>query len=281
MVLDMGEAKPETEAVTDGESRRRTDRILAPVRIRVIGNDMNGVAFSEDTVTISFNQQGARISLMHSLLTDDVVLIMNKDNSIEEEFRVVGAFQQVIGERREWGLEALNPESNIWGVEFSHPAEGIQPKALIECGACKKAVQSPMASIEYDVLLATGLISRHCDRCKETTRWRPSDQVVLPQMVEAGRKGARPSAEQRKARRLKLVMRIRVRNSWGVTDVAQTRDVSKSGLCFLSTKIFSVGDEVSIVLPFAFNQVPVETRGRIVWSALSATGRYYGVAYVK
>jgi hypothetical protein len=66
-----------------------------------------------------------------------------------------------------------------------------------------------------------------------------------------------------------------------VTDVAQTRDVSKAGLCFLSTKIFSVGDEISIVLPFAFNQVPVETRGRIVWSALSATGRYYGVAYVK
>ena len=37
--------------------RRRTDRILAPVRIRVIGNDATGVSFAEETVTVSFNQQ--------------------------------------------------------------------------------------------------------------------------------------------------------------------------------------------------------------------------------
>ena len=48
--------------------RRRTERILAPVRIRVIGNDEDGVSFGEETVTVSFNQQGARISLIHSLL---------------------------------------------------------------------------------------------------------------------------------------------------------------------------------------------------------------------
>jgi hypothetical protein len=261
-------------------ARRRSDRILAPVRIRVIGNDASGVSFAEETVTVSFNQQGARISLTHSLLPDDIVLIRNRENMIEEEFRVVGGFLQVFGDRREWGVEALNPESGIWGVEFSPPAEGVQPKVLIECAACKKAAQAPLSTIEYDVLLATGLISRHCDRCNETTRWKPSEQGVPAEVVAAGTSRATPYGERRKTRRLKLTMRLRVRNSWGVVDIAQTRDVSKAGLCFVSTQRFSIDDEVYITLPFALNQPPVETKGKIVWSAEGTGVRFYGVQYL-
>ncbi len=272
---------PASEGKETGEvTRRRSDRILAPVRIRIIGNDASGVSFAEESVTISFNQQGARISLTHSLLPDDIVLVKNLANEIEEEFRVVGGFQQVFGERREWGLEALNPKSGIWGVEFTAPPEGLQPKVLIECAACKRATQSPLSSIEYDVLLSTGLISRHCDRCGETTRWRPSEQAVTPEMIVSS--APKPHlSERRKVRRLRLVMRIRVRNSWGITDIAQTHDVSKAGLCFISPQRFSVGDEIYIVLPFADQGVPVETKGLIVWSAQGSVGRFYGVKYLK
>lgn len=232
-------------------------------------------------MTVSFNQQGARISLVHSLLPDDIVLIKNMENGIEEEFRVVGGFQQVFGERREWGVEALNPKSEIWGLEFIAPAEGIQPKVLIECAACKKAAQSPLSSIEYDILLATGLISRHCDRCGETTRWKPSEQPLTAEVIAAGAKVVSVKDERRKTRRLRLVMRIRVRNNWGVADVAQTRDVSKAGLCFVTTQLFQVGEEVYITLPFADNQTPVETKGKIVWSGEGPSGKFYGVSYVK
>lgn len=262
-------------------ARRRSDRILAPLRIRVIGNDASGVSFAEETITVSFNQQGARISLTHSLLPDDVLLIMNLENQIEEEFRVVGGFQQVFGERREWGVEAMNPDSAIWGVTFTPPAEGIQPKVLIECAACKKAIQSPLSAIEYEVLLATGLISRHCDRCGETTRWKPSEQPLTAEIVAASAKPTLPRGDMRKMRRVKLAMRIRVRNAWGASDIAQTRDVSKAGLCFLSSQRFNVGEEIYITLPFAETQTPVETKGKIVWSAEGAAGRFYGVCYIR
>ncbi|HEX5410572.1 MAG TPA: PilZ domain-containing protein [Terriglobia bacterium] len=262
------------------EQKRRTDRVLAPVRIRVIGNDVSGVSFSEETITVSFSPGGARISLTHPLLPDDIILIKNLANEIEEEFRVVGAFQQVFGGRREWGVEAVNPESGIWGMQYSAPADGVQPKVLIECAACRKATQSPLSSIEYDVLLATGLISRHCDRCRETTRWKPSDQPVTSEMVQQGDRNA-PAKERRRSRRLQLVMRLMVRNSWGVTDIAQTRNVSKGGLCFVSTKLFNVGDELFITLPFADNQAPVETPAKVVWTRVAKSGRYYGVCYVR
>lgn len=262
--------------------RRRTERILAPVRIRVIGNDESGVSFAEETVTISFNQQGARISLTHSLLPDDIVLIKNLENEIEEEFRVVGAFQQVFGNRREWGVEATNPQSAIWGVEFAPNDDSSQPKVLIECAACKTAAQSTLSSIQYEVLLATGLISRHCERCNETTRWKPSEQAVTMEILARSNQASLTGRQEvRRARRLRLTMQLRVRNVWGAVDVAQTRDVSKLGLCFVSGQRFSPGDEVYITLPYAQNQAPVETKGRIIWMAEGSSGRFYGVEYVR
>lgn len=271
----------DAEKGTLEKTRRRSDRILAPTRIRVIGNDVNGVSFAEETVTISFNQHGARISLTHSLLPDDIVLIMNLENSIEEEFRVVGGFQQVFGDRREWGVAAVNPESKIWGIKFMPPAEGIQPKVLIECAACKQAAQSPLSSIEYEVLLSTGLISRHCSRCGEHTRWKPSEQPISAAIIVSSVDNVGKRDEPRKARRLKLVMRIRVRNAWGRSDIAQTRDVSKAGLCFLSALRYNVADMVYITLPFADYQAPIETPGKIVWSAESSSGYFHGVCYQK
>ena len=262
--------------------RRRTERILAPVRIRVIGNDMSGVSFAEETVTVSFNQQGARISLVHSLLPDDILLVTNLENGVEEEFRVVGAFQQVFGNRREWGVEAVNPNSGIWGVEFAPDHDGIQPKVLIECAACKTAAQTTLSSIEYEVLLATGLISRHCDRCNETTRWKPSAQAMTEEILVRSHKAASQGTRTpRRTRRLKISMQLRVRNSWGVVDIAQTRDVSKAGLCFASTQRFSPGDDVYITLPYAQNQAPVETKGKVIWTGEGTAGRFYGVEYIR
>ena len=76
-------------------------------------------------------------------------------------------------------------------------------------------------------------------------------------------------------------MQLRVRNTSGIVDVAQTRDVSKSGLCFVSTQRFAMSDDVYITLPYAASQTPVETRGRIVWTAEGTAGRFYGVEYIR
>jgi Tfp pilus assembly protein PilZ len=263
--------------------RRRTERILAPVRIRVIGNDAAGISFAEDTVTVSFNQQGARISLTHSLLPDDIVVLKNLETGVEGEFRVVGAFQQVFGSRREWGIEAVNPESSIWGVEFTAAADAVEPKVMMECAACKTAAQNTVSGIEYDVLLATGLVSRHCDRCNETTRWKPSQLAGSSGPVGRSVKSSTPegTSDQRRTRRLKLIMELRIRNDRGVVDLALTRDVSKTGLCMVTTQRFSMGDELYVTLPHSQSQAAVETRAKVVWTAEGTAGRFYGIEYLR
>ena len=95
------------------------------------------------------------------------------------------------------------------------------------------------------MLLATGLISRHCDRCNETTRWKPSTQAMTEEIrIRSQKVKVKRGQDTRRVRRLKLTMQLRVRNSWGVADVAHTRDVSKAGLCFVSPQRFSSGDEI-------------------------------------
>ena len=175
----------------------------------------------------------------------------------------------------------MNPDGKVWGIEFSPPAEGLQPKVAVECAACKTAMHSTLSSIEYEVLLAMSIITRHCSRCGETTRWKPSEQFLLPDVAATATEPVPAEKERRKARRLKLSMRLRIRNDWGTVEIAHTRDVSKNGLCFVSKKVFGVGEEIYITLPFADYQAPLETKGAIVWISEGPAGRYHGVKYLR
>jgi Tfp pilus assembly protein PilZ len=66
-----------------------------------------------------------------------------------------------------------------------------------------------------------------------------------------------------------------------VSDIAQTHDVSKAGLGFVSNQRFQVGDEVYITMPFIDQQVPVETKAKIIWTLEASVGRRYGLCYMK
>jgi Tfp pilus assembly protein PilZ len=105
--------------------------------------------------------------------------------------------------------------------------------------------------------------------------------VVTPEiLVRSSKSDSKGKQAARRTRRLKLTMQLRVRSSWGVVDIAQTRDVSKAGLCFVSTQRFSPGDEIYITLPYAQHQAPVETKGKVIWTAEGTSARFYGVEYV-
>lgn len=260
---------------------RRSDRILWPVPIRVTGTDSQEIPFVEETVTVSVNQHGARISLTHSLLLGNIILIRNLTNGIEEGFRVIPGGEQVFGDRWEWRVEATKPDSKIWGIEFNQPVEDTQPKVLIECDTCRNMVYSALTSMEYGLLLNLGVISHHCGRCGQTTRWKPSAEPQGAVGAIRTVKPAPPGSMARKARRVDLAMRVYIRNQRGVEDAVQTRDVSKTGLCFVSSRDFKVGDVVQIDIPFPDRLGPSGARGKILWSTQSSLGRVHGVNYVE
>ncbi len=258
--------------------QRRSDRVYLQVPIRVSGRDASDVPFAEETVTVNINSYGACITLAQSLAPGQIVRIQNLGNKLEREFRVVGLVRKVFGERAEWGVELMDGSPGFWAVEFTPPPDSIQPKVLIQCKACSKATLAPLSLGEYDLLLQIGLVSRHCDRCDETTRWLPA----IESAITGGGSPASTSLghdERRKTRRMRLTMRVQLSRANGNRETVQTLDVSKGGLCFRSKEAYEVGERISFLLPHRQDKGPAETKGLIVRSSRLAGGWLYGVAF--
>jgi len=260
--------------------KRRTDRVLAALPIRVAGCEPSGTHFSEDTFTVTVSQQGARFSLSHSVSLGDVVLIKNLWNGREEKFRVIRRCQQVTRDRQDWSAETTNPNSRIWAIKFTELADETRPKVLLECWICSNTEHSPLTTLQYGALLSAGMVLRYCSKCGQTTRWRPNVRVVDGEIGLPNRKPAPPSgAPIRKTRRLRMAMRVYVRNQLGISDIVQTHDVSKHGFCFVSSCEFHAGDDVYVAFSFDRPGESTETTGKIVWCRQSIWGGLIGVSF--
>ena len=260
--------------------KRRSDRILAALPIRVSGCEPSGTHFSEETFTVSISQQAARFTLSHSLSFGDAVLIKNLRNGRAEKFRVTRRCQQVIRDRQEWSVETANPNSRIWSIKFTQPAEEIQPKVLLECWTCYNTEHSLLTTLQYRDLLSAGMVSRYCSQCGQTTRWRPNVRVVEGEMgLRKSKLAPAGGVTMRKIHRLRMAMRVYVRNQRRISDIVQTRDVSKEGVCFVSSREFQAGDDVYVAFSFDRSGEPAETSGKILWCGKSFWGGLNGVSF--
>jgi hypothetical protein len=258
--------------------QRRSDRLFLQIPIHVSGTDAGGEHFEEDSVTVHVNQHGGCISLIHSLRPGGTIQVRHLLNGRESEFRVVGLVREIFSNRAEWGLESTDPTVEFWGIEFTPPPDSPEPKALIKCQACSQVVLAPLSHSGYEILLHTGMLSRHCDRCGETTRWHPSE---VPTGSRVATSPAQPLThdERRKTRRRRLAMRLQLHRASGQTERVRTLDVSKGGLSFISQQVFRVGEEVGFILPSGGQKESVETQGHIDWVRQTPEEWVYGVSF--
>lgn len=260
--------------------RRRSERLLGRVPIEVVGQDAMGSVFIEAAVALCFNQHGARISLKHSLVPEEVILIKNLQNEIEEEFRVIERLGGTNGGGVQWSLVALEPESRIWRVTMTLPAPGEQARAIIECPICLQPTLSVLSSIEYDFLLAVGTLSRYCPKCGKVRVWRMSNRYPSAQRAASANSSDLP-LERRSRRRQCVSLGVRVRNLRGASHDVEIRNISKGGLCFTGSRTFQVGDGVCVTFPFGVRRSAVERIGTIIWTAANSSQRFYGVRFVQ
>lgn len=261
-------------------SRRRSCRLLVPYPIRVVGRDAGGSPFAEETVTVSVNKHGACVILTHSVLAGERVRVKNLQNGMEGEFRIVAHVQDVFGNRREWGVEALDAESRIWGVDFNVPIEATQPHALIQCTLCDQQLLSSISIADFKVLLHTGMVSRHCECCCETTRWKPANQLRTPANAPRNVEVGSFVEDRRRERRLRLSMHLWVENGNSESETVETLDVSSRGARFVTKKMYQAGEVIYVSLPSEDSRPPVKIRARVVWSVKGSRDCIYGVMYV-
>ena len=154
--------------------RRRSCRVAVSVPIRVFGTDYRGRDFTEEANTLVVNLQGAKIRMTHQLIPEAEIRLVSHATGRDSVFRVVSKLRSPDLEFTYWGVENLNPNENIWGVEIPALETGDQAKVrvLIECPTCSAreilhVEETPLAAIQEK-----GGVERTCNACDSTGLWK-------------------------------------------------------------------------------------------------------------
>jgi PilZ domain len=276
----------------DQSEQRRSERLLLSIPIRVIGTDLAGDEFTEDTHTLVLSQGGARIALEHHIAAEDSIRIINLENYNEADFRVVGPTRLAGAEIAEWGVECDEHDRNIWGIELPPPlaADGSEAGALLECRACHTQGFWRVTLMEVEVLNTTGVINRSCSKCGKTTYWAYADvsrrprefapnEPVAPAPKEAD---VKKKMEKRGERRMGMKLPILVRNPQGEEEITKTENVSKGGVAVSLAMDLEVGNTLQILCPYTGSQ-DIPQKGEVRRRATFPFGgkRLYGIHYIR
>ena len=97
--------------------RRRSQRVLMQVPVRIHGKDSQGNSFDEETETLAINAHGALILVNARLTSGGIVMMQHKRTQEEQECHVV-FLGPVRAGRAEIGLEFSEPRPGFWRVAF-------------------------------------------------------------------------------------------------------------------------------------------------------------------
>jgi len=115
-----------TNPATNPSARRRSQRVLMQVGVRLRGTDAQNKPFEEEAVTLAINAHGALLSLRHRLTSGAKVKM--KHNMTEEEQECHVVFLGHVREgKAEVGLEFSEPHPTFWRVAF--PPEDWTPRS--------------------------------------------------------------------------------------------------------------------------------------------------------
>jgi len=105
--------------------RRRSQRVLMQVSVRLHGIDTQGKPFDEEADTLAINAHGALV-LVQARVTSGSLLTLRNNTTREEQECSVVFLGPVRGNKAEIGLEFSARRPQFWRVAF--PPEDWSPK---------------------------------------------------------------------------------------------------------------------------------------------------------
>jgi hypothetical protein len=97
--------------------RRRSQRVLMQVSVRIRGTDSQGKEFEEETETLAINAHGALILISARVTSGSKMMMQHKRTQEEQECHVV-FLGPVRAGKAEIGLEFSEPRPAFWRVAF-------------------------------------------------------------------------------------------------------------------------------------------------------------------
>lgn len=282
---------------------RRSCRIPKQLAILLIGSDIEGKVFSEETKTVVLSQHGAGILSSYKLAPEQEVIIRCLDTQKEADVRVVGQ----IGAESDtytYGVAFLDPNMDLWGIEFPPMSESDKQagRMLLECSRCKSREHLGEGDMESDVFAVNEGLVRYCKRCGSSTLWRqpsadaepepvppepwhdsepaPAADLVEPATlnpatpeelvsgsVPVSTGAAQPPAQvenRRKHRRTKVSFQACIRRAGHQDDVVACEDMSRGGLRFKSLQSYNQGCMIEVAVPYSPGETAIFVAAKIV-----------------
>ena len=106
-------------------ARRRSQRVLMQVSVRLHGIDTQGKPFDEEADTLAINAHGALVLLQARVTSGSLLTLRNNTTKEEQECSVV-FLGPVRGNKAEIGLEFSARRPQFWRVAF--PPEDWSPR---------------------------------------------------------------------------------------------------------------------------------------------------------
>jgi PilZ domain len=153
---------------------RRSGRIAREIPILIVGTDVGGKVFAEETKTVLLSRHGAGILSRYKIAPEEILTMRLPGDTREAVIRLVGH----MGERPDgfiYGVAFCDPNLDFWRHEF--PADSpLKNPALLEttpceCAICHHRESFRQSEIETDVFAANDRILRYCKNCGQTTHW--------------------------------------------------------------------------------------------------------------
>ena len=276
----MSENGTRPESADGTNKQRRSGRISQQIPIILIGNDTEGLTFSEEAKTVVLSRYGAGIVSVHKLTAEQELVMRIAGTNQEAEVRVIGEIGQQ-GAEHTYGVTFVDEEADFWRMEFPPAPAWQQERAevlTLECCGCRGVVDVMNGDFEYDVCAIHRGLARFCDECGLLTVWRRPTEIVesgrrlrvqkkaaaevvldsvpLAEWVEPARDRAVTVAiaepvDRRIRTRAKVNFFACVRSEKFGEEVVPCIDMSKGGVSFRARKAYEKDMKVQIAVPFA------------------------------
>jgi hypothetical protein len=287
------------------DTRRRSSRIPKQLAIFLIGSDIEGKIFSEETRTVVLSRHGAGILSQYKLSAEQEIIVRCVDSGKEVEVRVVGQIG-TSGNRHIYGVAFLDPEVNFWALDFGERTEAEQQasRAFLECSGCKERETVQHSDMESDVFAINQSVVRYCKNCGSSTLWRAAPEDLAPSPAEVAAPSAtksdagaaaprsvpvatQPTAarpeERRKHSRTRVKFQALIRRPGMPDDLVSCEDMSRGGLRFKSKKQYFVNTAIEVAVPYSPGSQSIFVPGEIAYVHESPGENIFhcGVTYTK
>jgi hypothetical protein len=262
-------------------SRRRSDRVSLTVLLEVAGTDSHGVEFKEPGKTLIVSRRGAMIVLERELRSGQEIHIQRKAPSESQRHSQARVVNQM-GRQRDgflYSVEILNPEIDLWGVDFPALLEESDAvaKMLLECTYCHGREVAYLSEMELRAFETNRGVARHCKTCRVPSIWTQVPHEDEKKLKARSARTRHPGeqqgtgstdGEQRERQRLRLQTRLTacIRKTGEDDELAVCEDISPIGMCFRSKRRFDTDTPIEVAVPYSPDAANIFLPARIVYS---------------